>query len=778
VLIVTGSLSMVSIVEGQHVPFLLLQPLGFLIFFIAAAAELNRTPFDLLEAESEIIAGYHIEYSGMKFGLFYLGEYTHAFAISAIVATLFLGGWSGPFLPPALWFLIKVFSVFILLFWLRSTLPRLRVDQLMGFAWKGLFPLALINIFITGVEAIIWPDFPWQLLILNILIAALLIVLWSRFFRVVGERDMKCAPCVWACPAGVDAHGYVALISQGKFKESLELVRQSLPFPGICGRVCTHPCEAACNRCKVDEPIAIRDLKRFVADYEMRVGEEEITPAPRTKEERVAVIGSGPAGLTAAHDLVKMGYGVTVFEALPIPGGMLSVGIPEYRLPREVVQKEIGAIQKLGVELKLSSPVGKDGLTLDALHKQGYKAILVAVGAHSSMRLDIPGEELEGVYHGVSFLRDVNLGKEVWVGERVAIVGGGNVAIDAARTALRLGAREVVIVYRRSRQEMPASEEEIEEAEHEGVKINYLAAPVRVLGGEGKVTGLECIRMELGEPDASGRRRPIPVEGSEFILDTDMLIPAIGQTPDLSFLPGDHQFHITGRGTFDVDLGRLATNIPGIFACGDAVSGPATVAEAVGAGSRAAIAIDRYLRGEELELAEEGLPLKAVEIEDMDISDIVSKHRQPMPRLPLKERTPGFKEVDLGFSEEMAIQEADRCLNCGVCAWCRQCAKACPFGVIKIAPDHTQEGKLGVARFDIDLGECIFCGLCIETCPAHRLYLERIYEAATYRRGDLALDKEGLRPSPRKQPSSYARPELEPTLPKQTLLLDRTKGGR
>ncbi len=827
VLIITGSLSMVSIVEGQHVPFLLLQPLGFLIFFIAAAAELNRTPFDLLEAESEIVAGYHIEYSGMKFGLFYLGEYTHTFAISAIVTTLFLGGWSGPFLPPALWFLIKVFSVFILLFWLRSTLPRLRVDQLMGFAWKFLFPLALINVFITGVEAIIWPAFPWQLMFLNILIAAALIVLWSGFFRVAGERvsfrrygrgiakgmaltgehlfrhpitvqypeqrlsvskrargtgiirdESKCAPCGRACPAGVDAHGYVALISQGKFKEALELVRQSLPFPAICGRVCTHPCEAACNRCKVDEPIAIRDLKRFVADYEMRVGEEEITPAPRTKEERVAVIGSGPAGLTAAHDLVKMGYGVTVFEALPIPGGMLSVGIPEYRLPREVVQKEIEAIQKLGVELKLSSPVGKDGLTLEALHKQGYKAILVAVGAHSSMRLDIPGEELEGVYHGVSFLRDVNLGKEVWVGERVAIVGGGNVAIDAARTALRLGAKEVVIVYRRSRQEMPASEEEIEEAEHEGVKINYLAAPVRVLGGEGKVTGLECIRMELGEPDASGRRRPIPVEGSEFVLDTDMLIPAIGQTPDLSFLPGDHKFHITGRGTFEVDPGCLATNIPGIFACGDAVSGPATVAEAVGAGSRAAIAIDRYLRGEELELAEEGLPLKTVDIEDMDVSDIVSKHRQPMPRLPLKERIPGFKEVDLGFSEEMAIEEASRCLNCGVCAWCRQCEKICPNRVIEIEPDGTQDGNMGVKRFDIDFRACLFCGLCIETCPAHRLYLERIYESATYREADLVVDKEGLRPSPQKQPSSYARPELEPTLPKQTLLLDRTKRGR
>jgi len=826
VLIITGSLSMVSIVEAQTIPFFLLQPLGFLIFFIAAAAEIQRSPFDLLEAESEIVTGYHTEYSGLKFALFFLGEYTHIFALSAIVATIFLGGWTGPLLPGPLWFLIKVLAVFFILLWMRSTLPRLRVDQLMGFAWKFLFPLAVINLFITGAEVIVWPNFPWPLIFLNIAIAAVLIILWSGFFKVKGEGvsfkhfgrgiakgmavtgehlfrhtitvqypeqrltvskrargnwfirdDRKRAPCSLACPAGVDAQGYVALISQGKFKEALELVRQKIPFPGIIGRVCPHPCEEACNRGLLDEPISIRDLKRFVADYEMSVGADEIAPAPRTRDERVAIIGSGPGGLTAAHDLVKMGYGVTVFEALPVPGGMMAVGIPEYRLPRDIIQKEIEDIQKLGVDLKLNSQVGKDGLTLEALRKQGYKAILMAVGAHSSMKLDIPGEELEGVYHGVSFLRDVSLGKEVWVGERVSIVGGGNVAIDAARTALRFGAKEVVIVYRRSRQEMPASDEEIEDAEHEGVKIHYLAAPVRVLGEQGKVTGLECIRMELGEPDDSGRRRPIPVEGSEFVLDIDMLVPAIGQTPDLSFLPEDHTFSITRRGTFEVDSVSLATNIPSVFACGDTVSGPATVVEAIGAGSRAARAIDCYLRGEELGLAEELLPLKSVAFEDMDTSDVVSKGRQHMPYISVEERGRGFKEVYLGFSEEAAVEEASRCLNCGVCAWCRLCERACPYGVIKITPNGTEANSLGVARFDIDLGKCIFCGLCIEACPAHRLYLERIYEAATYCRGDLALDKEALIASPSKQPSSYARPELEPGLPKQSLLLYRGKEG-
>jgi len=803
VLIITGSMSMVSIVEAQTVPFFLLQPLGLIIFFLAAAAEINRSPFDLLEADSEIVAGFHTEYSGMKYGLIMLGEYAHAFA---------------------LWFMIKVLLVFIALVWIRGTLPRLRVDQLMEFAWKFLFPLAVVNIFITGIEVIIWPEFPWWLMFINIPIAAILIVLWSSMFRVYGERvsfnhfgrgvakgmaltlrhlfrhpitvqypeqrlsvskrargqlfvrdELKRAPCVLACPTSVDAQGYVALITQGRFVEAVELIRQTNPFPVVCGRVCTHPCETACNRKSMDKAVAIRDLKRFVTDYEMSVGRGEITPYPRTRDERVAVIGSGPGGLTAARDLVRMGYGVTVFEALPVAGGMMVVGIPEYRLPKAVLQKEIDGILQLGVELKLNSPVGKNGLTLESLKGQGYKAIIIAVGAHDSMKLDIPGEDVEGVYHGVFFLRDVALGKDVKVGNRVAIVGGGNVAIDAARTSLRLGAKEVTIVYRRSRQEMPADEEEIDDAEAEGIKIHYLAAPVRVLDDGAKMVGLECIPMELGEPDASGRRRPIPVEGSEFVIDIDMLIPAIGQAIDLSCLPEDHKLNISKRGTFEVDPLSMATNIPGVFACGDAVSGPATVVEAIGAGSRAALAVNCYLRGEKFEEMEPVLPLKEVAFEDLDISDVESKDRAKMPHLPVKGRIRGFGEVSLGFSEQTAIEEASRCLNCGFCAWCRQCENACPYGVIKIVPQEIPDGTTGVDRFDIDLGECIFCGLCIEECPAHRLYLSRIYEASCYRREDLNLDKEGLRPSPETQPSAYARPEIEPALPKQALLLDRNR---
>jgi len=482
-------------------------------------------------------------------------------------------------------------------------------------------------------------------------------------------------PCKAACPAGVDVQGYVALISQGKFKEALNLIKKKVPLPATVGRVCTHPCETECNRGKTDESIAIAALKRFVADNELSLGSEEITPAPKTKDEKIAIVGSGPAGLTAAHDLVLMGYGVTIFEALPVAGGMMAVGIPEYRLPKNVLNIEIEAIQKLGVEIKLNSPVGQPGFTLDDLQQQGYKAIFIAVGAHTSRKLDVPGEEMKGVYHGVSFLRDVNLGNEVKVGQKVAVVGGGNVAIDAARTARRLGSKEVTIVYRRSRQEMPASEEEIEEAEHEGIKIHYLATPVRIIGKDGKVTGMECIRMELGEPDASGRRRPIPIEGSEFIVDADMVVPAIGQAPDLACLPKDNKFQISSGGTFKVNDRSLATNIPGVFAGGDAVLGPATVIEAIATGHRAATAINCYLQGEILPPEEELPP--SVRIEDIDLTDVLETKRKVMPTTPRKQRAGSFEEVNLGFSEKMAVEEAKRCLNCGICSGCRECEKVC-----------------------------------------------------------------------------------------------------
>ena len=470
------------------------------------------------------------------------------------------------------------------------------------------------------------------------------------------------APCEHACPLNVDAVGYIALIAEGRFAEALSLIRQRNPLPAVCGRVCTHPCETKCKRGEVDEPIAINALKRFAADYGARFKVKTEVSIAQPKGEKVAIVGSGPAGLNAAYHLARRGYKVTIFEALPVPGGMLAVGIPDYRLPKDTLQEDIDFITGLGVEIKTNTPIGKE-LTLNDLLEQGYKAIFIAAGAHKGQRLGIPGEDVEGVFDGVSFLKDMNLGKKVKIGSKIAVIGGGNVAIDAARAALRLGAEEVSIIYRRSREEMPANVEEIEEAEQEGVKITYLAAPTKVIGGNGKVKAMQCLRMELGEFDASGRRRPIPIEGSEFDIDVDTIIAAIGQAPDLSFLPIDSGFDITKGQTFVVDPVTLATNQPGIFAGGDLVTGPDTVIEAMAAGERAAISIDRYLQGKSMTEDRLRQPERRVEI-PRAMEELEEKGRIGVPTLSLRERLGGFEEVNLGYSEERAIEEARRCLRC------------------------------------------------------------------------------------------------------------------
>jgi len=482
---------------------------------------------------------------------------------------------------------------------------------------------------------------------------------------VIGEG--RTAPCRLACPARLDVQGYVTLIADGRFQEALELIRERIPFPAVCGRVCHRPCEPECNRSELDEPLAIAALKRFVSDYEGEI--EPPTPAERTRDEKVAIIGAGPAGLTAACDLVQLGYGVTVFEALPVAGGMLAVGIPAYRLPRDVLQAEIEYIEKSGVEIRTNTPIGED-LTLDDLRQQ-YDAVFISVGAHKNKKLTVPGEDLEGVLSGVSLLRDLNLSKGVKLGGNVAVIGGGNVAVDAARSALRLGAEKASILYRRSRAEMPANEWEIEDAEEEGVEIHYLAAPTGILGRNGEVVGLECIRTELGEPDESGRRRPIPVEGSEFIVETDVVVSAIGQAPDLSFLQNSGL--VTRWGTISADADTLATSEAGVFAGGDAVSGPATAIEAIAAGKKAALSIHRYLRGEPLEREEEEAKIACME--DIDTRVLWQEKRQGMPKLSVGGRVRNFEEVELGFTEEAAVQEASRCLECTVC---RQCELLCP----------------------------------------------------------------------------------------------------
>jgi NADPH-dependent glutamate synthase beta subunit-like oxidoreductase/2,4-dienoyl-CoA reductase-like NADH-dependent reductase (Old Yellow Enzyme family) len=471
-------------------------------------------------------------------------------------------------------------------------------------------------------------------------------------------------PCKTACPAGLDIRSYIDLAAQGQYEKALEVIESKVPFPASVGRVCPRPCESKCNRATYDTPIAINGLKRFIADkVASKGGRGRIERFPRTKEERIAVVGSGPAGLSAAFHLAKRGYEVTVFEAAPLPGGMLMLGIPEYRLPTEILEPEIDTIIERGVEIRLNTLVGKDSVSLESLRVQGYKAIIIATGAHKSVNLGIEGETLEGVYQGIAFLTGVNSGYPAAIGEKVVVVGGGNVAVDAARCAYRLGAKEVIVVYRRSREEMPAYPEEIEAAEAEGIKILYLAAPIKVIGKDGNVTGLRCIRTKLGEPDQSGRKRPVPVEGSEFEVAADTVITAVGEVPDLFALWGE-KFATSKKGTLLAHDVSQVTNVAGVFACGDVVSGPATVIEAIASGQRAARGVERFLMGQPLD--DEESPARTIAIEDIEIERFRKRERRKTAILDVSERAGNFKEVDLGFTELSALAEADRCFQCGL----------------------------------------------------------------------------------------------------------------
>ena len=459
------------------------------------------------------------------------------------------------------------------------------------------------------------------------------------------------APCSHTCPAGIDVPRYIRFIAEGKFAEAVALIREKIPFPSVCGHICVHPCEAKCRRGLLDDAIGIRVLKRFAAEHDTGLWKPNSKVAPATGK-RVAIVGSGPAGLTAAYYLAKLGHSVTVFEALPEPGGMMRVGIPDYRLPKDILRAEIEEIESVGVDIKTNTPVD----SLDGLFKTGYNAIFLAIGAHQGIKIGVKGEDSPRVRECVSFLRDVSLGKGVKLGDRVAVIGGGNAAIDSARTALRLGAKEVTIVYRRTQTEMPASAEEIDGAIAEGVEIHFLAAPSRIIGRNGELE-LECLGMRLGEVDASGRRRPEPIEGSEFIMSFDTIIAAIGQRPEI---PG--RFNLTpGRGnTIQVDPDTLATSRDGVFAGGDAISGPASVIEAIADGRQAAISIDKYLGGS----GEIDETLAPPEEAAAPLGEAVEGRRAEVPTLPVAERLKGFSQVELGLSEEMAIKEAERCLRC------------------------------------------------------------------------------------------------------------------
>ncbi len=508
-------------------------------------------------------------------------------------------------------------------------------------------------------------------------------------------------PCKLTCPAGCNGQGYVALISQGKYPEAVNHIKQWLPLPSALGRICHHPCEQQCNRGQVDEPIGIAPLKRFVADtvrQKRQAGEipPEAKPVIDVNKPKVAVVGGGPSGLACAYDLIKKGYPVSVFEAGPKPGGQLQLTIPRYRLPKDVLQTEIQELIDAGIDLKVNSPIDNNKQSLAALKAQGYQAVYLAIGAQKSQGLQIPGLELAGVISALDLLRDVNQDKEVKIGQKVAVVGGGNVAMDAARTALRLGAKEVRIVYRRSEDEMPARPEEIEDAREEGIIFQFLSNPKQVLGDtEGRVVGLEYNEMELGEPDESGRRRPIP-KATVSRLDCDTFIMAIGQATDLSVIPPGSQVKASRGGFITVDPVTLATDEPGIFAGGDVVTGPKSAVEAIAQGHEAAISIERYLTGADLRAGRDKKKEESAPVPEGEHEKIA---RVKVNKIALDKRVSTFDELEYCYTEAEAKAEAERCLDCGLCSECLQCVAACQAKAI----DHEMKPEV----VDIAVGSVV-----------------------------------------------------------------------
>ncbi|MBA3045250.1 MAG: FAD-dependent oxidoreductase [Candidatus Thermoplasmatota archaeon] len=498
-------------------------------------------------------------------------------------------------------------------------------------------------------------------------------------------KEIISSPCQHVCPIDTEAPLYISLIAEGRYEEAFNVIMKDNPLPSVCARVCSHPCETKCQAGKFSDPISIRGLKRFVTDYAQKNDLKYLPEKQETKKEKIAIIGSGPAGLIAGYYLGMNGYQTTIFESLPVHGGALSVCIPEYRLPQAILEHDIKNITNMGVEIKYNVTVGKD-ISFEELRKT-YQAIFIATGARKSIKLGIPNEDADGVLYSMDFLRDMALGKKINVGSRIGIIGGGNAAVDAARMASRISSieeasfnamidtagmasrltdfEEATLIYRRTKSEMPAFEEEIKACLDERVKMQFLTAPKRILVKDGKITGLECLKMELGERDDSGRKRPIPIEGSEFIIELDTLIIAIGERPDLSFLDEIEGFEVNKGDTIKVDTELYTTGIDGVFAGGDVVTGPNTVIEAMGSGKVVAGLIDKYLKGEPVERKYEvtrpSMFVKPVELTEEEVAEA----RRPLMRCtPIENRTCSLDEVDLGLSEENAIKEARRCLRC------------------------------------------------------------------------------------------------------------------
>jgi len=601
----------------------------------------------------------------------------------------------------------------------------------------------------------------------------------------LSDHNAYCVPpCKYGCPTQVDAPAFIGLITEGNYDEAQRVLKENLPFPSIVGRICPHPCESQCRRAEVEEPVSIRISHRFVGDIAIEKGFHPEEPAEPSGK-RVAVIGAGPAGLANAYYLALKGHAVTILEALPEPGGMLRYGIPEYRLPKRVLDAELKPLWDMGVVLKTSHGLGPDCSIDSLLGEEGYDAVFLGIGAHESMSMGIQQEELEGVIPVIDYLREVALGNPVQIGDRVAVVGGGFSAMDAARVSKRLGAKEVTVIYRRTEKEMPAHEIEVRDAKEEGIKFLFLAAPVKV-EGDGRVTGVILQKMELGEPDESGRRRPEPVKGSEYLMELDTIIPAIGQRPKLTYTDSDGKtdcifldekagVQCTRRQTIVVNPKTFQTDQQQVFAGGDAVTGAATVVQAIGAGKLAARAMDAWLRGENMTMYEASLP----QMEQPPMIAIPAWQPEKVERqlthsVGAEERGNNFREVEMGFSENAARTEGRRCLQCiceGVetcklrrysidhdllkqtgnrftgeqhiygrdtrhpfiqrdpnrCINCGRCVSVCKYITGSGVYDLIRRGADTIAStaFDLPLSEtdCVSCGRCATNCPTGALFL-------------------------------------------------------
>lgn len=522
-------------------------------------------------------------------------------------------------------------------------------------------------------------------------------------------------PCSLNCPAGTDCQGYVKLIAQGRYSDAVELIKQKLPLPASIGRVCPHPCETACRRKMVEEPISIAFLKSFAADIDLNSENKfmpEISPATGKS---VGIIGGGPAGLTAAYFLAVKGHSVTVYDAMPKMGGMLRYGIPQYRLPKEILDKEIQSIAELGVEMKNNIKIGKD-ISLDEI-KKSHDAVLAAIGAWKSSSMGIDGEELDGVLGGIDFLRGVALHKPADIGKRVAVIGGGNTAMDACRSAVRLGAQEVYVIYRRTRAEMPAEKVEIDEAEEEGVIYKFLHNPAQIIGENGRVKAVKLQVMELGEPDEGGRRKPVPVEGLFETLELDTVIMAIGQKISIDGFEG---LELTNRGNIAADTATFRTSQDGVFAVGDATNRGASIAiEAIGEAQKAAEVIDSYLKGETVGYKKPFVSERVVTAEDL--ADRQKQSRAKMPQRSPEERRNDFDEINLGFDEETAQREAKRCLECGCHDYheCRLIRYANQYDIepLRFAGEkHNCQKERKLVSIERDRNKCVLCNLCVRIC--------------------------------------------------------------